>query len=392
MEETNISRSAGDLIYLVACALHNTAPEEAVTAGMDFDALYSLAQNHSLAAIACMGLEKGNALSHCSPELARKWREAKEKAIRKNLILDSERQKLLSELEKNGIWYMPLKGAVLKDLYPKLGMREMADHDILFDASRAEEVRQLFEKQGYVCQSFGVNHHDNYQKPPVMEFEMHRTLFDAGELSGGEEKYQDVKSRLLPSPGTEYGLRFSDEDFYVYIIAHAYKHFAKHGIGLRTLVDYYVYNRKKGAALNWEYVHSELEDMGLADYEGSSRQLANKLFSVPEPKALRDLSEEEKELLDLYLGSGASGSMSVWAMHRIKDMQEDGKPIRKRTKVKYLFSRIFPGRKKLQRSHPFLYRNPWCIPFYWGYRIVHMLFRQGGKRHFRELRMILRLH
>ena len=63
-----------------------------------------------------------------------KFRTAKEKASRKNIFLDAGRKKLFSFCEENGIWYMPLKGSVLKELYPDFSMRQMADNDILFDA------------------------------------------------------------------------------------------------------------------------------------------------------------------------------------------------------------------------------------------------------------------
>ncbi len=36
----------------------------------------------------------------------------------------------------HGIWYMPLKGAILHTLYPVSGMREMADNDVLYDSTR----------------------------------------------------------------------------------------------------------------------------------------------------------------------------------------------------------------------------------------------------------------
>ena len=65
------------------------------------------------------------------------------KAIRKMAIMDAEQAKVLAQLEDAGIWYMPLKGAVLKDLYPAYGIRQMGDRDILIDPDRAEDVREI---------------------------------------------------------------------------------------------------------------------------------------------------------------------------------------------------------------------------------------------------------
>lgn len=391
MDEREISRNNADLIYLVACALHNTAPEEAVVAEMDFDALYRLAQKHSLAAMACMGLENGNAFRHCGAELFHKWKEAKEKAIRKNLLLESEWQKLRLELEREKIWYMPLKGAVLKNLYPRLGMRQMGDYDILFDADKAKEVKSIFENQGYQCAEYGKGIHDEYIKPPVAKMEMHRTLIPASRFQAWAEKYKNVKSCLLAEPGTEYGFHFSDEDFYVYITAHAYKHFSRDGTGLRTLVDFYVYNWKKGAALNWDCVHAELEALGIADYEQSSRQLAERLFCAPNPNVLQELAEGDKALFGYYSGSGAYGTMTNKIKNGVTKIRNDGNGTWKQAKRKYIFFRLFPDRKWYKYKHPFLYRNPWLIPFFTIYRITTKIFSDKRKELLQELRMILSL-
>ena len=85
---------------------------------------------------------------------------------------------MLSALDGAGIWYMPLKGTLLKDLYPKTGMREMADNDILFDASRCGDVKRIMESLGFEIKAYGTGPHDSYLKPPVSNFEMHRKLFD----------------------------------------------------------------------------------------------------------------------------------------------------------------------------------------------------------------------
>ena len=131
------------LIYLMACSLQGTKPEEALLASIDMEALLRLAKAHSVSAMVCMALEQTDAF-HCAEKSIRlKWLDAKNKAVRKNMLLDAERHQLEKEFAEYGIWYMPLKGSVLKDWYPKFGMREMADNDILFDASKRQKVKAL---------------------------------------------------------------------------------------------------------------------------------------------------------------------------------------------------------------------------------------------------------
>ena len=115
-----------DMLYLTACAVNNITPDSSCIALIDPDELFKMCQYHSLTAIVCTALESAGISN-------KKFIEAKLKAIRKNILLDSERKKICGTLEQYGIWYMPLKGTVLKELYPQTDVRQMSDNDILFD-------------------------------------------------------------------------------------------------------------------------------------------------------------------------------------------------------------------------------------------------------------------
>ena len=69
----------------------------------------------------------------------------------------AEMASIFAKMRNAGIWYMPLKGTVLKDCYPQFGMREMADHDILFDASRADDVKAIMIEMGYDAKHYGTH-------------------------------------------------------------------------------------------------------------------------------------------------------------------------------------------------------------------------------------------
>ena len=364
------------IIYLIACALHDTAPDESVVAGIDLEALFRLANAHSLTAVTCMGLEKGRALDSAPKDIAQKWKEAKAKAIRKNMLLDADRRKILDEMERAGIWYLPLKGCVLKDLYPKFGMRQMADNDILYDSSRLEDLKRIFREQGYSWQDAKGSVHDHFEKPPVYNFEMHRALFAHESYPVWDEKYSAVKNMCIPDEGKQFGFHLSDEDFYVYITAHAYKRFSNSGTGLCTLVDFYVYNLKQGRAMNRDYVDSELKSLGIYDYESISRRLADKLFAKPDPDFSDSLIDDEAEQLEYYLGSGTYGTVSNRVSKTMTEIQGDGKPIRGATRLKYILSRLFPGRQWCKDAYPFFYKYPVLLPILWVYRIFRGLIKR----------------
>lgn len=174
---STMTKTSEHLLYLMACALQGVSAREEVLADADLKQLLIMARKHSVASMVCMALEKTAIFANADEATKKQWIDAKNKAIRKNMLLDAERKTILHELETQGIWYMPLKGSILKDWYPKPGMREMADNDILFDPSGREQVREIFQNRGYKTVSFRKGNHDVYEKAPIYNFKMHVSLF-----------------------------------------------------------------------------------------------------------------------------------------------------------------------------------------------------------------------
>lgn len=358
------------LIYLMACSLQGIKPEEALLVNIDLEALLRLAKAHSVPAMVCMALEQTDAFQHADETTRLKWLDSKNKAVRKNMLLDAERHRLEKEFAEHGIWYMPLKGSILKEWYPKFGMREMADNDILFDASKRQEVKAIFQGRGYTVKGYNKSNHDEYEKPPVYNFEMHVELYHKT-YDTFNKKYADVKQRLIPDAEVPYLLHFTPEDFYVLVIAHAYKHYSNSGTGIRTLADIYIMNQKLGGTLNWEYVDSELRGLGIFSYEHESRELAQKLFGITELPMEANLSEAEQQMLTYYLGASTYGTIENRILHQMQKLQPDGGAITAYTKRKYLLSRIFPGREWCKESVPTVYKYPVLLPFFWVWRLIY---------------------
>lgn len=60
--------------------------------------------------------------------------------------------------------YLPLKGIIMKDYYPSVGMRQMSDNDILFDADAWERMEKHMISGGYKAEYVGKGNHDVYHK------------------------------------------------------------------------------------------------------------------------------------------------------------------------------------------------------------------------------------
>lgn len=380
------TRPGYDLLYLISCVLNDAAPDQQRIEQMDLSMIYKTARFHTLTAIACMALESADAFRGCPDgELVRKWKENKEKAIRKTLLQDAERQNICSFMEQEHIWYMPLKGVVLKDLYPKLGMRQMADNDILFDSRFQNEVCQWMIQHGYKAVSVGKGNHDVYEKEPVYNFEMHTSLYGKAHNKDWVGYYQDVKERLIQDEEGRYGYHFTDEDFYIYIMTHAYKHYNGGGTGIRSLVDMAVYLQKKEDSLNWAYISGELKKLHVAEFEQNSRNLAKKVFSSERYY----LTGDETELLDYFLGAGTYGTMENRIEKKLREYQPDGEMIQGVAKRRYIAQRLFPDESYYQDYVPFAYKHKWFRPLYFVYRVIRGLLH-SRKIVIRELKIIMK--
>ncbi|MBQ9761966.1 MAG: nucleotidyltransferase family protein [Oscillospiraceae bacterium] len=378
MELKGVSREQWGLIYLTRCALRGEDAEPEKLAGLDLQRLLSLAKKHSMNAMAARPLRKV-----LDPETMLQWKKAMEKAMRKNILLDTERRILCAEMEVRGIWYMPLKGSILKDLYPTMDMRQMSDQDILYDASYREEICRMFLARGYTQEGREDSHHDTYHKEPVYNIEMHHALIEEGDDIHMAKYYRNVKDRLIPDKPGGFGHHFTDEDFYVYMTAHAYRHYVERGIGIRALVDIHVYENKK-PNLDWSYIEKECAKLRIDGYEKRSRILSRKLFGSEQ---IQELDEGDLDLLIYSFDAGTHGSEAGFIDHELKRMQKGGK-ISFWTKIRFLFRRLFPSPEWMMQKNKKLRQHPWMIPFAWIGRLFRGAFRRR-EHTVKELRYIM---
>ena len=363
---------AETVIYLVSCAVNEMKPEADKLAGMDFEKIFSLASYHVMSAVVAMALESAGVKNEYV-------KNAISFSIRKTTFFEAANNSVLKSLEKAEIWYMPLKGAVLKDYYSRFGMREMSDHDILIDATRAEDVKSIMENLGFTAKYFGTSNHDIYYKEPLCNFEMHRGLFGSSHEGKFYKYYLDVKNRLIKDDSSNYGYHFRPEDFYVYLTAHEYKHYSARGTGLRSLLDVYVFLKNFEGKLDFDYILREIEKLELSEFEEKNRALALNLFGNQEPAG------ENHEMLKYVIHSGAYGNLENSVKNRLKKYGGGTQG-----KIKYLTAKIFPDREKIKNTYPFLSKYKALYPVLVVYRLMKDLLTKWRKIQ-REIRILLSL-
>lgn len=351
MNREEYRRNIEEVIYLASCAVNGKTPDAERIKKIDLTELYKAADKHMLTSITAFALESAGVYA---PEFT----QAKGKAIRKIAAMDIDKQMLFERLEKEKIWYMPLKGVVIKDFYPSFGMRQMSDFDILFDSDYTEEVRTIMSELGFTTEHFGEGNHDVYFKQPVSNFEMHTGLFSPNHKKEIYDYYQNIRERLIKDDSNNYGYHFRNEDLYIYIIAHEYKHFSSSGTGLRSLLDTYVFIKKLGNTLDNDYITAESEKLGISEFEQKNRRLSLRLFGGEE------LSDEDRQMLEYIIFSGTYGTIENIVKNGV-DKYGGGK----KGKVKYLMRRLFMPMDDVKTVYPFFYRHKILLPALFFYRI-----------------------
>ena len=337
------TRIADDLIYLLSCAVNEKKPDPQKVGQMDMTEIFYLARLHSLTSAAAFALEQVMPLPHA-------FDQAKKKAIRKLTLFEIEYAAVCAELEKAKIWYLPLKGILLKNDYPKTAMREMTDIDLLVDPTRMNDIKQIMERLGYTCEVFGKFHHDTYSKPPTIVFEIHHELFFKDDFPQISAYYKNIEDRLLKEGCA---CRMTDEDAYLYCICHTRKHDMFAGTGLRSLLDIDVF-LKAHPALDTAYLKAELQKLDLIDYEQKIRELAQRVFSFAE------LNEAQRKELSRYLHSGVYGDAETMEYHQMAiNLHNDDSGAAKRS---YLKSRILISGDALKNQYPFVAKHKALYP------------------------------
>lgn len=375
-------KTASDLLYLFSCSLNNREIDAQKLSEFDLQQLYKLSEAHSLTAASYISLEPY--LQQLSDkQLLAEWKSKTNKLVFKQLQFDMEREAIFEYLTSIGCWFLPLKGIILKDLYVNPGMREFADNDILIDENYAKELADYMVSCGYDAR-LDVSKDDVYYKKPFYNFEMHRSLVDDAADPKTADYYRNVKSRLIQSDDNPYEYRFTDEDFYIHMTVHEFYHYSRGGTGLKSLIDTYVYISSKAKNMNWDYINSQFDILGVSHFEAVLRSLSLKLLSYPQSL---NLTDDEEHMLEYVISSGAYGTRENFIENDIKAQFGDG-ALTKSQKLKYFFNRIFLSRSAMKSKYPWVRRHPFLLPI--GY--LHRIFIcgiPGIKRISKEIKNIL---
>lgn len=311
-------------------------PDEAT-----LSALYALAKRHEMAHLAAEGLRRADLLP--AGELGAKFRKQRMAAI----YSDESKAAALADIDRHltaaAIPYIPLKGAVLRDLYPATWMRTRCDIDILIRPEALDAAIRALTDAGYDLHH-RTDHDVHFYSPRKVHIELHfRLIPDYSQVT-----IPDMDTLWAGTvPVSPHTCRYALEDalFYEYHVVHMVNHILSGGCGLRPFLDLWLLDNLPTA--DHPARKALIAQSDLTTFAEVASQLAASLFGTTpctDPTCL--------ELADYVTSTGVYGDI------RKEAANWQAPP------VQTLCQKVFWPYHLMAIRYPQLERHRWLYPLY----------------------------
>lgn len=369
------------LLKIIKCVLNENTSLTTPPYDIDWTKLLEISSRHSVSNIVSYGLEKLDDENKPDKKIVDYFANLTMREIMRSCNQIDASEKLLEECEKNEVHILTLKGVNTKYHYPEQDMRSMGDIDVLYKEEEHDKITKVMHGLGYTGFEEGRKH-DHYELPPFVQIEMHRELLAAESIYS--DYYKNIWDKVVAKEECKYVKELTLEDEFIFTILHLVEHFKNGGIGIRFIMDVYVYNQLP--ELNKDYVKEEFAKLNLWEFYSNILALANIWFSNEETKD----NEILKTLEEYIVQNGTFGSRDNASALQV---QKNG------NKIRFLLSVCFPSLKDMQTLYSWLKKYPILLPYAWIQRGIRSIlyrrhniktqlnvYKTGDMEHGKELR------
>lgn len=272
-------------------------------------------------------------------------------------------KEIFEAFEAHSLDYMPLKGAILKEVYPESEMRSMSDVDILIRSQQFCCYEEILLNLGYHF-AYESNHECVFQKQGSISVELHKYVIPS--YNDDMYAYYETGWDIARKKENQVRWEFTKEDFYVYLIAHFAKHYRDAGAGIKYVIDMWLW--KERYAMDIAYIERQLTLLNLERFASNLEHLIQVWFFGKEPDQVIE------QMTDFIINSGEYGNLQNAGNARFLRMSSNGGKKKEKYKCLYL---LFPNKETMAGIYPIVKRFGWLLPWFWIYRIVTwVLFRR----------------
>ncbi len=303
--------------------------------------------------------------------IAKKFRNAMLLAMWRVEKINHEYAQLTEVFEKEGIPYVPLKGAVIRPLYPEPWLRTSCDIDILVkeeDLDRA--VNALTDSRDYRAEKRRSFHDIILHAPSGVHLELHFSLRERMEKP--DKLLERVWDHCSPREEGAYCFLQSREFLMFHIVAHMAYHFLRGGCGIKSFLD--LYCMEKALDYDKEVLLQLLNEAGLWTFYSRMKEVMA-VWAYGEAH-----TEITRRIADYILAGQTFGTNA----NRVA-MEQNG------SKGKQALTRIFLPTPLLCDIYPSLRKRLYLMPLYQVARWLRVIKNRRFRPALRELTMIRRM-
>lgn len=350
----NIDLYTEYLVKLLRCAILDKKPEN-MPGEIDPEMFFKFCLYHKVENIAYMSLRNTD-----TSDIPENVMSLFKEFYMHSISLEATQQYYLDiiteEFEKNDIDYLVLKGRELARLYPSSDMRQSSDLDIYIGRDNAQKAKQIMLDNGFEIEAYSDNNdnHDEYRIDKQILCELHRVLIQNN--YAWQEECNKITDRLILNEGSKHCYKMSNEDFYLYNLAHTAKHMKFSGIGIKVFLDLWLILKYYKETLDWDYISEKLEKCKMSEFDKNARKLCEYWFEEKETDDARILkmakyvalsgwigTQEQEKSTELAQKAGKSGSVKMAKIRKCADV-------------------IFAPYESMTVKYPVLKKHKWLTP------------------------------
>lgn len=314
--------------------------------------MWQLAKRLDLAHLTAYALQRAGRLAagdpHSETVFKAVWREAQ---------LSAFLTRVRETLTAAGIIFVPLKGAVIRTLYPEPWMRTSCDVDVLVHEEDLDRAVAALTAAGLTTD--GVrDYHDVSLYEHGMHLELHFNVQeDMPQLDRGLSTIWAHTVRV-----SEFEYRETPAFFAFHHLAHMAYHICAGGCGVRPFLDLYL--MKKSGFYREEDLLPLLDVCDLRPFYRTVSALTDVWFANAPHTEVTALTER------YVLAGGVYGTRVQ--RNTVGAAQQNGR-------IRYLWHKAFPTYETMCFYYPSLWDHRWRLPFYYLARLWRKLFgRERG--------------
>ncbi len=308
----------------------------------DLELVYRLADSHDIAHIVGDVLFKNGVMQDGEP-LGEKFKKVQLTALFRHTGQDYASQQIFDLLGEEKITFMPLKGSVIRELYPEPYMRTSCDLDILVPKDKLQSAKEcLVSRLGYTVKSENKYHDISLYSPKGVHVELHFSITE--NMESIDRLLSKVWEYTQNNAKTKYRKDELPEYFVFHHIAHMYHHFVDGGCGIRPFLDLYFIKQKM--QYDEDAVLRMCEECNILKFYNEVKHLSDVWFADQKHNEITEIME------NYLLSGGVYGTIdNQVAVKR----STDGKGT-------FLLSRVFLPYDVLKYRYPVLKKNRWLYP------------------------------